>query len=142
MYRFAFRGKWLVGHFVVLAIAVLFVRLGFWQLHRLHDRRGHNRVVETREAQPPQPMPRLAGRSAAAAPDAAYRRAVATGVYDAAREVRVRNRSLNDQAGEAVLTPLRLSDGTAVVVNRGWVPLVQGGPPLPASLAPPTGTVR
>jgi surfeit locus 1 family protein len=142
MYRFALRGKWLVGHIVVLALAALFVRLGIWQLHRLHERRAHNRVVETREAASPEPISRLADPTASSAPEAAYRRAEASGTYDATRQVRVRNRSLDGQPGELVLTPLRLTDGTAVVVARGWVPLVEGGAPLPASVAPPSGPVR
>ena len=141
MYRFALRGKWLVGHFVVLFLAVLFVRLGIWQLHRLDQRKAHNRLVATREHAAPEPLERLADPRAADAPDALYRRAEVHGTYDVARQVRVRNRSLDDRPGEVVLTPLRLPDGTAVVVNRGWAPSTDDRQPLPASAAPPSGTV-
>ena len=63
-----------------------------------------------------------------------------SGTYDAAGEVLLRNRVRSGEGGYDVLTPLRLEDGTAVVVDRGWVARndVDTGR---ASLAPPTGTV-
>ncbi len=62
-----------------------------------------------------------------------------TGTYDAAGEVLLRNRVRGGNGGYDVLTPL-LADGTAVVVDRGWVacnPAETGR----ASLAPPAGPV-
>jgi cytochrome oxidase assembly protein ShyY1 len=56
VYRFALRGRWLVGHLVVLAIAVLFVRLGFWQLSKHHRRQETNAIVEARRSLPPVPI--------------------------------------------------------------------------------------
>lgn len=53
----------------------------------------------------------------------AYRRARAIGVYDRANEVLLRARSLRGRAGNHVLTPLRLADGRAIVVDRGWIPI-------------------
>ncbi len=39
-----------------------------------------------------------------------------------------------------MLTPLRLADGTGLVVDRGWIPLDQGVP-VTGEAAAPTGTV-
>lgn len=46
-----------------------------------------------------------------------------TGTYDSANQRIVRNRPLNGRPGYEVLVPLRLQDGTAVVINRGWLPI-------------------
>ena len=49
----------------------------------------------------------------------------------------VANRSFNSEPGFHVLTPLRLDDGTGLVVNRGWIPLTDD--PVPPE--PTAGTV-
>lgn len=130
----AFRGKWLIGHVIVVLIAALFIRLGIWQLHRLHDRREHNRLIEARE--------RAAAVTVDALPadaDAArYRRVRASGTYDAAQQRIVRFRSNSDgDPGSWIVTPLVDGTGRGVVVIRGWVPAGA----TDAALAPPTGDV-
>lgn len=110
------RGRDLAGAVGALAVAALFVRLGFWQLARLRERQAHNAIIAARRAQPPVelPMHRLA---ADALRD---RRALARGVYDYAQERVWSGRTYDGAPGVALLTPLRLSDGTAVFVDRGW----------------------
>ena len=134
MYRFALRGRWLVGHVVVLLLAGIFVRLGLWQLERLDQREARNDRIEARMKAPPTDVEELP-----VDPDTAdHRSAVARGTYDDTSQVRVQLRSYGGQPGDWVLTPLELADGRAVVVNRGWVP--QGAPP--SSYAPPEGDVE
>jgi cytochrome oxidase assembly protein ShyY1 len=64
------------------------------------------------------------------------------GVYDTAHEILARGRTIEGAVGFEVLTPLVLADGTAVIVDRGWVPPAPGGslavPDVPAA---PTGQV-
>lgn len=136
--------KWIFGHVLVVALVILAVNLGFWQLRRLDERRAVNAEVASRIDRDPVPIDELVGPDAGAdAGDAVrYRRVTATGTYDAAGEVLVRSRSLNGQPGYWVVTPLELDDGSAVAVNRGWVPYTDD---LDAALAagpPPDGTVR
>jgi surfeit locus 1 family protein len=50
------------------------------------------------------------------------RRIVARGVYDLAGERTWPGRSFDGTPGVALITPLRLADGSAVLVDRGWVP--------------------
>jgi surfeit locus 1 family protein len=62
------------------------------------------------------------------------------GRYDVGREVVLIGRTLGETDGSNLLTPLRLAEGTAVVVDRGWVPYsVQS--PGSAEAAPPDGDV-
>jgi surfeit locus 1 family protein len=110
------RGRDLAGAVLALAVAALFVRLGFWQLARLRERQAQNAIIVARRALPPVdlPMHRLE-------PDALRdRRARAQGVYDYAHQRVWSGRTFDESPGVALLTPLRLSDGSAVFVDRGF----------------------
>lgn len=140
--------RWLVSHVLVVALVVLLVNLGLWQLRRLDERRADNARVAAALAQPvvdvaalaPVAGPR-AGLDAGEAVE--WRRARATGRYALDEQVLVRSRSLDGRPGSWAVTPLVLDDGTAVAVNRGWVPIGEDGPdgPPPAASAPPDGRV-
>jgi surfeit locus 1 family protein len=58
----------------------------------------------------------------AAMPTPLYQRVSARGVYDSGHQFLLDNMTHEGQAGMHVLTPLLLPDGSAVLVNRGWVP--------------------
>jgi surfeit locus 1 family protein len=107
------------------AAALVCIRLGFWQLDRLAQRRATNARVAVRLAQPA-----LAAESivAAARHPAAldYRRARLSGRFDFSRQVIVVARPLGGRPGVHVVTPLRLADGTAILVERGWAPAPDG----------------
>ncbi len=139
------RGKRSVARtaaFGVLAVAAaaLCIRLGFWQIRRLHDRRAFNAVVRSGFAAAPVPLDDLLPQGAAADDDLTFRRVSATGTYVGAGETLLYGRSNVESAGSDVLTPLRLDDGRAVIVDRGWVPADAPGPPVPAA-SPPGGAV-
>lgn len=107
----------LIGAAVALAVAIVCVRLGVWQLDRLGQRRARNAVLAARLALPPL----VVGR--ATTPDSArQRRLIARGVYDFAGGLIGPGRSFDGTPGVALVTPLRLDDGSAVFVDRGWVP--------------------
>jgi cytochrome oxidase assembly protein ShyY1 len=121
------------------AIAALCVRLGFWQLSRLHERRSFEAAVQSGLAGTPRPI-------AAVLPDAdhvdvnavRYLRVEVTGSFDPAREVILYGRGLGEQEGHHVLTPLVMPDGVAIVVDRGWVPVRDDTPPVPGAAPPRT----
>ena len=142
MPRFLLSRRWIKLLVFALVVAGVCVRLGFWQLQRLHDRRVFNAAIEAGMNAPPVPVETVLPPGSS--PDgsiAAFRRVSATGTLDTAHEVILYGRSLsNDQPGNHVLTPLLLADGTAVIVDRGWVPLSMAIPPV-AEAAPPGGTV-
>ncbi|MFO7587792.1 MAG: SURF1 family protein, partial [Gemmatimonadota bacterium] len=106
-------------------LALPFGRLGIWQLSRLSERRELNRARETAAAEP---VVRL-GQDRRPLPPAdslLWRRATATGSWDAEREIVVRGRSWLGSPGVAVLTPLRPGSGEAILVLRGWLPAADG----------------
>jgi len=102
---------------VAILVATACVFLGRWQLNRLAQRRARNAVLSARLALPPLPV----GRGVTA-DSARQRRVVAQGVYDFSAERTWPGRSFQGTPGVALVTPLRLADGSAVLVDRGWVP--------------------
>jgi surfeit locus 1 family protein len=71
---------------VTLIIVLTCIRLGFWQLDRLHGREEANVGIAAAQAKPPGPLPvLLAGSSDPTS--LRFRRALATGTYDPAHEV-------------------------------------------------------
>jgi surfeit locus 1 family protein len=141
-YRFALKPRWIVSHIFVATMVVLFVIAGFWQLSRLQEKRDRNARVVARTEEPVADVADLADpgdydRARALE----FRQATATGTYRADQEVLVRSRSRDSAPGSWVLTPLQLDDGTAVVVNRGWIPNGGEYEAVPKRFAAPDGEV-
>ena len=125
---------------VALLVATTCVALGIWQIARLHQTRQFNAAVRAGLSASPAPVETLLPDGVDA--DAVrYRRAEATGTYDTAHEFVLYGRSQNSDAGNHMLTPLRLADGGAILVDRGWVPLSVDEPGAPG-VAPPMGDVH
>jgi len=106
--------------FCVLATfaAILFVRLGLWQLARLHEKVRRNAAIASQQKAPSVQFASLPRDTAAAQ----YRRATVSGVFDYANELVLSNRTHQGAPGAELLTPLRLAGSdTAVLVDRGWV---------------------
>ena len=142
-YRFALRPRWILSHLFVLALVAAMVTAGFWQISRLQDKRDRNDRVAARTALAPVDVQGLAEPgSFDTVSDLEFRRVTATGRYLPADEVLVRSRSLEGAPGSWVLTPLLLADGTAVVVNRGWISNPGELHAVPEASAAPTGPVE
>ena len=108
-----------VMSFLVLAVifAALFIRLGFWQLSRLSQRRARNALVAKRLALPDVPITTLSADSASR-----LRRVSVTGTPDFAHEIILAARSYQGSPGVYLLTPVHVPGrDTAVLVNRGWI---------------------
>jgi surfeit locus 1 family protein len=108
----------LVGALVALIVATVCARLGFWQLDRLAQRQHRNAAVAERLAAPPLSAGAVGGDSTGLL----FRRIELSGEYDSERAIVVAGRSYMGSPGTHLLAPLRLSNGQAVLVNRGWLP--------------------
>lgn len=124
------RPGWVLTHLVVIAIAVSFISLGLWQVRRHYEQVEENTRVEAQLASSPAAL-----EDALASPDIDLLPVRATGTFDADEQLQLAPRSRNERPGFEVLAPLRLDDGRALLVNRGWMPLDSELP------APPTGEV-
>lgn len=116
--RRMFSRKWLFTTLLVFLGTALCIRLGIWQLDRLEQRRAFNAQVTSMRAMPPLD---LNSEDAGAIEKMEWRAVTITGEYDFENQVAIRNRYYRDQYGYHLLTPL-LSSGTAVLVDRGWIP--------------------
>jgi surfeit locus 1 family protein len=117
----------MVGHVLALVAIVLFVNLGMWQLRRHEEFAARDALLEERVAS--EPLTLAAARRMRPDEVDLYR-VTATGTYDLAGEIVLQARSFKGRSGHNVLTPLVAADGTAVLVNRGWVPIDIEGPPV------------
>lgn len=114
--------------------ALLFVALGQWQLGRAGEKRAlYDEFVR---AGPAISLP------PASAPAPRYQPVTASGLYDPGRQFLLDNMTHAGRAGVQVLTPLLRPDGTAVLVNRGWIPFGATRASLPdVAVAPDARTV-
>lgn len=108
--------------YVLLAVIGVLVALGCfrlskWQMDRLAQRRARNALLAERQAAAPVPLTAIPSDTARGH----YRRVTVTGVFDYNRELALALRSREGSPGVYLLTPLRLSDGSTVLTNRGWV---------------------
>jgi cytochrome oxidase assembly protein ShyY1 len=107
--------RWVAGHLLALVMAGLFIGLGIWQLARDSEK---DRLIARAKADYARPAPDIASLPANARDGT---RVQARGTFDGRHETVLRNRVRGGHIGVDVLTPLRLADGTAVLVDRGWV---------------------
>lgn len=122
------RGLFAPGLAFLLVFAIL-IGLGLWQLRRLAWKTELLAQIAERTTAPPQPVPPSQFWSGLKPADYAYRHVTVTGTFLHADEAHVFRplspevaRGPSNGLGDLVLTPLRLEDGSIVIVNRGFVP--------------------
>ena len=125
---------------MVVTLAITFVSLGMWQLRRNDERRLDNAVGDARISEEATSLLTLIEGAGADVVTLEYRRVSVTGVFDPANEVLIRSQVSLGNAGFHVVTPLVLPGGEAVLVNRGWIPLVLDQVPV-GDAPPPQGEV-
>ncbi len=137
------RRLWALG-FVVLLVVPAFFLLSQWQFHRLDERRAENSTITAHADATPVPVAEVmtAGADpASVGPQQEWREVTATGTYESAGDQLVRRRPLEGENGFWVVTPLRLADGTVLLVNRGWVAAGADATSSPDVPEPPRGEV-
>jgi surfeit locus 1 family protein len=125
MFRLMFSPRWRVTSLLVLVGIGLTIRLGIWQV----DRYRQNKAFADHLAGMQEAAPLLldGGTQPAELISMEYRSAQASGRFDFTHQVAVRNQiwaqSWGNDTGYILITPLVLPDGSAVMVDRGWIPL-------------------
>jgi cytochrome oxidase assembly protein ShyY1 len=148
VYRFLLTPRWIGLGVLMVSAAAVMVGLGLWQLDRYEHRSAINARIDAAAEAPPVPMtdvldaPSVSEVGPAPAADALWARVTVTGRYDASQEILARARTVDGRVGFEIVTPLVLTDGSAVLVDRGWVPPGGAGAATPPTIPPaPTGDV-
>lgn len=135
------RPRWL-GY---LALAVLFgvitAGLGAWQWDRHEQKVERRALIEANYFGDSVPLDDVLPAGGDLDPADGWTKVSATGRYATDLQHLVRNRPYDGIFGYEVLVPLLLADGTAVAVDRGWVPNAPTAQQLPDVPAAPQGEV-
>jgi surfeit locus 1 family protein len=135
--------NWRRGAVLLAALlaCALTARLGWWQLERAAHKTALHAARADRLALPVLRMEELA-TDAAQVPSQLHRRVELGGQWLAQHTVYLDNRQMNGRAGFYAVTPLRLPDGSAVLVQRGWLPRHRSERTLIAAVPPAPGPVQ
>ncbi|MFI6811206.1 SURF1 family protein [Nonomuraea sp. NPDC050328] len=132
-------------HLVVIGAVAAFILLGRWQLGVFEESGRPHASAD------PAPVAVEELVKAGATFSEPGRRVVASGAYDAGRQLLVPDRKPDVDAvggraargaGFWVVTPLRLADGSLVPVVRSWVAQPAAAPPVPAGPVKVEGRTR
>lgn len=142
------RPAWFLGLLAALALSLLaaFVSLGQWQVQRRAWKLALIERVNQRVHEPAVPAPRPAEWPTVTVDTHEYRRVRLQGRFAPERSTWVQA-TTELGSGYWLLTPLTLTEGGIVLVNRGFVPMIQRTPAATApGAAPPqvelTGLLR
>lgn len=117
--------RWL---FAYLGLFILFLSLGAWQINRANEKQEFldtqaQRVNETIQLTPETSNDVIELR---------YKQVNVLGYYDTTKQFLLDNQIDAGKAGYFVFTPFKLQNSSkAILVNRGWIPLVEPRATLP-----------
>jgi surfeit locus 1 family protein len=118
----------LLPSLVTLLVLPLLLALGFWQLDRAHQKEVLQGSFKAALQAPEVPITNVD----LANPALRYRRVTLRGRYDGRHQILLDNQVQDGQPGYHVFTPLQIPGKTsAILINRGWVPLGSSRQTLP-----------
>ena len=116
---------WIIGY---VGLLILFLSLGIWQLNRADEKEQFlsNQADRMKE------QLNLTSQTTDEMAHLRFKNAVVNGYYDTAQQFLLDNQILAGKTGYFVLTPFKLENSTkAILVNRGWIPLLTPRSQLP-----------
>lgn len=126
--------NWKLAVLALIMIGFL-LRLGFWQLHRAHEKQHMLDMYHARIANPPIPLNRLNQTQ-----DLQYHRTTITGRFDNQYTFLLDNKIYKGQVGYEVFTLFQPDNmQIAILVDRGFLPNTRSRSELPA-VRPIVGT--
>ncbi|HEY1485039.1 MAG TPA: SURF1 family protein [Micromonosporaceae bacterium] len=149
MYRFLATPKWFGFAVLMVVMSIVMIGLSDWQLHRYHERHGINVRIAAAKIAKPVPMTSVLNIDHPIASDQEWVRVTVSGTYAPDKTVIARERTVGSSVGFEIITPLVLSDGSAVLIDRGFLASQNGSsetlptvPPVPTGEVTVTGRVH
>lgn len=131
MLKYRFRPG-LLPTLAMLLVVALCIRLGLWQQHKAEIKQALQVQLDQRLREAPVALPENI-----ADPEAwRYRRVKVRGSYDTHYQILLDNQVEEEVAGYHVVTPLRMENGTHVLVDRGWIAAPANHATLPQVVTP------
>lgn len=122
-----------------------FQALSNWQWHRLSDRQDYNLQIQSQIDKAPVELSEVVSidsNSKTVSANSQWRTVEMTGVWLTEQQVLVRKKSLESNLGLWVVTPLKLQDGTIIMINRGWTAAANSAVDSPAVAELPSGIIE
>jgi cytochrome oxidase assembly protein ShyY1 len=147
-WRLLLRPGWVALTAVVICFTVAaFTVLAPWQFRRAAERADRNTGIESSLTTPPQPLRSVLAAHTAPTQATEWRRVQVTGHYLPDAEMVARLRTVQGEPAYEVLVPLRLADGSSILVDRGYLRPAEGVripeyPPVPGGEVTVTGRLR
>lgn len=132
------QGRRWIGYVVLVVVfAVACVALSQWQFARREEAAANIARVEKNYDAPPVPLASVLAPDHVLNPDDKWKPVVLKGSYLVGKQLLVRNRARDGEAGFDILSPFMTESGDVFVIDRGWV----AGPlkPLSSVVAAPSG---
>lgn len=142
MYRFLASTRWVGWLLLVMIFAIVCGALSWWQWDRRAEVSTENSQVAANWDSAPVGL-EVAGPWLEQLPhEHQFQPVTLSGEYVADATLYVRHRTLSSALGMDQLVPFRATDGTVLMVDRGWLPNGSGDTQTPdAAPAPPAGQV-
>ncbi|RYE77046.1 MAG: SURF1 family protein, partial [Myxococcales bacterium] len=119
--RFLLSRRWFFFTIAVAFAAWGAVLLGQWQFHRLEDRKHENAVITHNLKADPVAIGEVMSTDEPTTHDEEWKLVTMTGTYDDEHTIVLKYQTRDSKSGVDVVTPLVGADGTAVLVDRGWL---------------------
>lgn len=120
-WSFLLSRRWVGFALVVVLLATLAWWLGGWQFGRLEQRKERNHVFAGNVHADPVAVTDVLNTRSGPPASAEWMRVEATGTYAPEDTVIVRYQTRKSTSGVDLVVPFRLSDGTTLLVDRGWL---------------------
>ena len=144
MLRLLREPRWLGYIALAVVFAVACCLLGAWQWNRRAEALTAIDRLESNYDREPAPVSEVLPEPAAFDPDAQWTPVLLEGEYLLGEQLLLRGRWQHGQVGFDVIAPFRTTDGTVMLVDRGWIDQAEGAEqPVtePATPAGPTTVV-
>jgi len=122
----------IAGSLALLALASLFVSMGWWQTKRAAEKSAIEQQHQTAN---------IVSFNQALTGGHRFAQIDVSGHYDVDRHILLDNKIWHGRGGVHVFTPFHTLDGTTILVNRGWLPLAADRKSFPEIPTPEHDTV-